>query len=136
MAVFNNLVVFDPNEKTNSPDKIVPDLAESWSWNADQTKLTFKLRSGVKWHDGKPFTAKDVKWSFDRAVSVGGFPTFQMAAGSLEKPEQFVTVEDSMSMVHRSAGVLRPAASEILRCDTDPNFPERGAIAFDVRGER
>lgn len=35
-----------------------------------------------------------------------------------------------------AAGVLRPAASEILRCDTDPNFPERGAIAFDVRGER
>ena len=66
MAVFNNLVVFDPNEKINSPDKIVPDLAESWSWNPDQTKLTFKLRSGVKWHDGQPFTAKDVKCTWDR----------------------------------------------------------------------
>ena len=65
MAVFNNLVVFDPNEKINSPDKIVPDLAESWSWNPDQTKLTFKLRSGVKWHDGKPFSAKDVKCTWD-----------------------------------------------------------------------
>jgi peptide/nickel transport system substrate-binding protein len=65
MAVFNNLVVFDPKEKINSPDKIVPDLAESWSWNPDQTKLTFKLRSGVKWHDGKPFTAKDVKCTWD-----------------------------------------------------------------------
>ena len=71
MAVFNNLVVFDPKEKINSPDKIVPDLAESWSWNADQTKLTFKLRSGVKWHDGKPFTAKDVKCTWD-AVSGKG----------------------------------------------------------------
>ena len=40
-------------------------------------------------------TAKDVKWSFDRAVTVGGFPTFQMKAGSLEKPEQFVAVDDS-----------------------------------------
>jgi peptide/nickel transport system substrate-binding protein len=68
MAVFNNLVVFDPNEKVNSPDKIVPDLAESWSWDASKTKLTFKLRSGVKWHDGKPFTSKDVKCTFD-AVS-------------------------------------------------------------------
>jgi peptide/nickel transport system substrate-binding protein len=65
MAVFNNLVVFDPKEKINSPDKIVPDLAESWSWSADNTKLTFKLRQGVKWHDGKPFTAKDVKCTFD-----------------------------------------------------------------------
>mgnify|MGYP001195942447 CR=1 FL=1 len=65
MAVFNNLVMFDPKEKINSPDKIVPDLAESWSWSPDQTKLTFKLRSGVKWHDGKPFSAKDVKCTWD-----------------------------------------------------------------------
>jgi peptide/nickel transport system substrate-binding protein len=65
MAVFNNLVVFDPKEKVNSPDKIVPDLAESWSWNADKTEVTFKLRSGVKWHDGKPFSAKDVKCTWD-----------------------------------------------------------------------
>ncbi len=65
MAVFNNLVLFDPKEKINSPDKIVPDLAESWSWSPDKTKLTFKLRSGVKWHDGKPFTAKDVKCTWD-----------------------------------------------------------------------
>lgn len=65
MAVFNNLVVFDPKEKINSPDKIVPDLAESWSYNPAQTELTFKLRSGVKWHDGKPFTAKDVKCTWD-----------------------------------------------------------------------
>src|ERR1700720_3836053 len=65
MAVFNNLVLFDPNEKVNSPDHIVPDLAESWAWDDSKTKLTFKLRSGVKWHDGKPFTAKDVKCTFD-----------------------------------------------------------------------
>ena len=65
MSVFNNLVVFDPKEKVNSPDHIVPDLAESWVWDASNTKLTFKLRSGVKWHDGKPFTAKDVVCTFD-----------------------------------------------------------------------
>src|SRR3990167_6507982 len=65
MSVFNNLVMFDPKEKLNSAYKIVPDLAESWSWNADKTKLTFKLRQGVKWHDGKPFSAKDVKCTWD-----------------------------------------------------------------------
>ena len=65
MSVFNNLVMFDSKEKINSPDKIVPDLAESWSWNGDKTKLTFKLRSGVTWHDGKPFSSKDVKCTWD-----------------------------------------------------------------------
>ena len=47
MAVFNNLVLFDPKEKVNSPDHIVPDLAESWAWNDDKTKLTFMRRQGV-----------------------------------------------------------------------------------------
>jgi len=65
MGVFNNLVVFDPHKKQNSLDDIVPDLADSWSWNADGTELTFKLHPGVKWHDGKPFTAADVKCTWD-----------------------------------------------------------------------
>jgi peptide/nickel transport system substrate-binding protein len=40
-------------------------LADSWSWNPDYTRLSFKLHHGVKWHDGKPFTAKDVKCTWD-----------------------------------------------------------------------
>ena len=65
MPVFNNLVLFDPHERINSTDHIVPDLADSWSWNDDKTRLTFKLHHGVKWHDGEPFTARDVKCTFD-----------------------------------------------------------------------
>src|SRR5258708_3094314 len=60
-AIFNNLVVFDPAKVHESIDTVIPDLAESWSWNSTNTKLTFKLRQGVKWHDGQPFTAKDVQ---------------------------------------------------------------------------
>ena len=74
--------------------KLEPELAESWALAADGMSVTFKLRKNAKFHDGTPVTAKDVKWSFDRAVSAGGFPTFQMKAGSLEKPEQFVAVDD------------------------------------------
>jgi peptide/nickel transport system substrate-binding protein len=44
---------------------IVPDLASAWSWDEAGTALTFKLRQGVKWHDGKPFTARDVKCTWD-----------------------------------------------------------------------
>src|SRR5829696_2540297 len=65
MAVFNNLIVFKQDVPQNRLDTIVPDLATKWSWNADMTELTFRLRSGVNWHDGKPFTAADVKCTWD-----------------------------------------------------------------------
>jgi peptide/nickel transport system substrate-binding protein len=65
MPVFNNLVMFDQHAKQNSMASIVPELATGWSWNEDGTGLTFPLRKGVKWHDGKPFTAKDVKCTWD-----------------------------------------------------------------------
>ena len=68
MAVFNNLVLYDQHVKQNRPDTIVPALATVWSWSEDGTELTFPLRQGVKWHDGKPFTAKDVKCTWDMLV--------------------------------------------------------------------
>ncbi|MBX9873479.1 MAG: ABC transporter substrate-binding protein, partial [Beijerinckiaceae bacterium] len=69
------------------------ELAESYQVASDGMSATFKLRD-AKFHSGRPVTAKDVKWSMDRAVSIGGFATTQMNAGSLEKPEQFVAVDD------------------------------------------
>src|SRR5215467_8985336 len=61
MGVFNNLIIYKQDVKQNSMRSIVPELAASWAWNEEGTELTFPLRQGVKWHDGKPFTAKDVK---------------------------------------------------------------------------
>src|SRR5437870_5666036 len=65
MGVFNNLIMYDQHKAQTSIDTIVPDLATEWAWGEDGKELTFKLRQGVKWHDGKPFTAKDVKCTFD-----------------------------------------------------------------------
>ncbi len=65
MAVFNNLVIFDQHIPQNSMETIRPELAKSWSWNEEGTELTFQLRGGVKWHDGKPFTSADVKCTWD-----------------------------------------------------------------------
>jgi ABC-type transport system substrate-binding protein len=65
MAVMNNLVLFEQHVKQNSLSDIVPDLATDWAWDEDGTKLVFHLRQGVKWHDGKPFTAADVKCTWD-----------------------------------------------------------------------
>src|SRR5215469_15840181 len=65
MGVFNNLVLYDQHVEQNSLASIRPDLATNWSWDADWTRLTFQLRRGVAWHDGRPFTAQDVKCTFD-----------------------------------------------------------------------
>jgi peptide/nickel transport system substrate-binding protein len=70
-GVYNNLVMFDPFKPHESLDTIVPDLAESWQWDATNTKLTFKLRRGVTWHDGKPFTAKDVQCTWRMLIGKG-----------------------------------------------------------------
>src|SRR3974390_3463207 len=65
MGVFNNLVMFKQDEPQNTPESIVPELATEWRWSEDGTELTFPLHQGVKWHDGKPFTAADVKCTID-----------------------------------------------------------------------
>src|SRR5262249_37167156 len=65
MGVFNNLVMFDQHVPQNSLASIVPDLATKWTASEDGTQLIFTLRQGVKWHDGKPFTAKDVQCTWD-----------------------------------------------------------------------
>ena len=62
---FNNLVYFDPFKRAESADTVVPELAEKWSWQDGYRNLVFFLRRNVKWHDGQPFTSRDVKYTFD-----------------------------------------------------------------------
>jgi peptide/nickel transport system substrate-binding protein len=65
-GVFNNLLIFDQSNPRNGLDTIVPELAESWAWDASGTRLTLALRRGVQWHDDKPFTAKDVQCTWNK----------------------------------------------------------------------
>lgn len=67
--LFSNLVKVAPNEKT-----IKPDLATSWSASPDARVFTFHLRRGVKWSDGRPFTAKDVVFTVTQAAHFGTTP--------------------------------------------------------------
>jgi peptide/nickel transport system substrate-binding protein len=71
MGVFNNLVMYDQHIAQSSLQTIIPDLATGWSWSEDGKELTFPLRQGVKWHDGKPFTAADVKCTWDLLMGTG-----------------------------------------------------------------
>ena len=65
MPCFNNLVIYDPAKKQETMESIIGELAEKWSWQDNYRNLVFFLRKNVKWHDGQPFTSKDVKFTFD-----------------------------------------------------------------------
>lgn len=85
----------------NAPDgslmydyaNLTPELAESWKIADDGMSVVFNLRKDATFWDGSPVTADDVKWSLDRAVSVGGFPSVQMKAGVLINKDQFEVVD-------------------------------------------
>src|SRR5439155_273864 len=64
-GVYSGLLHYDPDD----PTKIAGDLAERWTASPDGRTYTFHLRRGVKWHDGQPFSAADVKASFDRVLN-------------------------------------------------------------------
>ncbi|MBI2909034.1 MAG: ABC transporter substrate-binding protein [Chloroflexi bacterium] len=62
---YNGVTQFDPN----SPETVIGDLAKSWEISKDGLTYTFKLNENVKFHDGTPFTAEDVKISYDRLTN-------------------------------------------------------------------
>ena len=66
---YNQLVRIDPADAIEKPTSIVPDLALSWEITPDGATYTFKLAQGVKYHDGTPFTAADVKASYERQIT-------------------------------------------------------------------
>ena len=60
--VYNGLI------KSNANLNLVGDLAESWEVSPDRLTLTFHLRKGVRWHDGAPFTARDVMFTYQLMI--------------------------------------------------------------------
>jgi len=93
MPMYNNLVIFDQHVPRHSLETVRPELATNWAWGEDGTALTFTLREGVKWHDGKPFTSKDVVFSLSKfipEVHPRSKPTFQRA--EVTAPDDFTVV--------------------------------------------
>ena len=65
MPCYSNLMIYDQTKRLGRMDTIVGELAEKWSWQDNYRNLVLFLRRDVKWHDGQPFTSKDVKFTFD-----------------------------------------------------------------------
>jgi peptide/nickel transport system substrate-binding protein len=115
-------------------DKFKMELADDM--NVGDMSTTFKLKKTATFHDGTPVTANDVKWSLDRAVTVGGFPTFQMGAGSLTKPEQFVVVDDHTIRVDflKKDRLTIPDLAVIVPCVLNSGLVKKNATEKDPWG--
>jgi peptide/nickel transport system substrate-binding protein len=86
--------------------KIVPRLAESWDWYADHRTLTFHLRAGVRFHDGRPLTSDDVLFTYERLIDPKS-----KAVGRLDGflPVESVTAPDARTVVVRYREPYAPA---------------------------
>src|SRR4051812_44901423 len=122
MSVFNNLVMYDQHVPQNSLKSIVPDLATEWKWSEDGKSLTFKLRDGVKWHDGKPFTAKDVKCTWDLLQGKGTAKLRLNPRKSwYENLEQVTADSDTQATFHLKRP--QPALPALLASGYSPVYP-------------
>lgn len=115
-------------------DKFKMELADDMV--VGDMSATFKLKKNATFQDGTPVTAKDVKWSLDRAVTVGGFPTFQMAAGSLTKAEQFVVVDDYTVRIDflKKDRLTIPDLAVIVPCVVNSELVKKNATEKDPWG--
>jgi peptide/nickel transport system substrate-binding protein len=121
MGLFNNLVMFDQNVARNSFESIVPDLALSWTWGADGKTLAFKLRQGVRWHDGKPFTAADVACTFDLLLSAENKLRRNPRAAWYSNVEKVTAEGDFDATFHLKAP--QPALLALLASGYTPIYP-------------
>jgi len=81
------LYIFDKLIRQDARQKLQPGLAESWK-PVNDTTWEFKLRKGVKFHDGSPFTAEDVKYTIERIPNVPNSPSsFSFAVSAITKVE-------------------------------------------------
>ncbi len=116
--IYETLVFYDGI----ATDKFVPQLAESWEVSDDGTVWTFKIREGVKFHEGGDLTASDVAYSFQRGLLQGGYSTPQWL---LAEPFFGVGVDDITGLVDdfasadsRETLIANPAETLVAACET------------------
>lgn len=119
IGVYDNLVRLDHNLA------LQPELAESWTKSDDLKTWTFKLRQGVKFHHGTPFTADDVVYTFERILDEGFGSSFRSVLSSVERVEK---VSDYVVSFHMKT----PNAD----LDTILGSPMAGIVPHDRKPEQ
>ena len=121
-GVYNNLVVFDPATGQDRMDRVLPELATEWAWSEDGRTLTFKLRDGVKWHDGKPFSSADVKCTWDMILGKGDTTFRKNPRKSWYFNLKEVTVDGPLEVAFRLADP-QPSLLAMLAGGMSPVYP-------------
>jgi peptide/nickel transport system substrate-binding protein len=99
-SLFSHLVAIDEN------GQLLGELADTWNVSSDGLVYTFNLRKGVRWHDGVPLTAADVRWSYEQ-IGTSGFARAALApVASIETP-------DASTVVIRLKHPWAPFATEL-----------------------
>ena len=99
--------------------ELVPWLATAYQWNADNTALTFKIREGVKWSDGQPFSAKDIIYTFDLLKANPALAT--IATSILTDFVESYTAPDASTVEIKFKSVYTPALYDLAN---QPIVPE------------
>src|SRR5262245_37607590 len=115
LLVFGSLTIYDADSK------LVGDLATEW--NLDGTSWVFKLRDGVTWHDGSPFTADDVKYTAERALdpATGSYAAPYIGDGTTIDVVDPLTVKFNLTAVNASYPAILTQVGIVKKDSGDAN---------------
>ncbi|WP_425598963.1 ABC transporter substrate-binding protein [Brucella intermedia] len=113
-STYERLITTD----TKDPTKIVPQIAESWTFSDDGKSITFKIRKGLKFASGNPLTAQDAAYSLQRAIKLDKSPAFILSQFGLtrENADQNIVATDDETLVFTTGKAFAP--SFVLNCLT------------------
>lgn len=113
-STYERLVTTD----TKDPTKIIPQIAESWTFSDDGKSITFKIRGGLKFASGNPITAQDAAYSIQRAIKLDMSPAFILSQFGItrENVDQNVVAVDDKTFVFTTGKAFAP--SFVLNCLT------------------
>jgi ABC-type transport system substrate-binding protein len=144
-----NRMMYDNLVRFNTKMQIEPALAESWTQSADGLTWTFKLRKGVRFHDGTPFDAKAVKYFFDRVLGdekpfkASLYTPFVQGAQVVDDNTVRVTLKQPFAaflfrLAHSAGGIVSPAAHQKWGKDLALHPAGTGPFKFVewVKGDR